>query len=108
VKSLIKISNIPIVTAVKIDEASEEQVKELDNYRKNISNYNECMLNYNRMNIASIVDDANKQYVYWTQNERKAFLKYIKSLGYNASTDGIIKVIVYDNIESISKDIIVE
>lgn len=108
VKSLIKISNIPIVTAVKIDEASEEQVNELDNYRKNISNYNECLLKYNNMDIDSIVDDANRQYVYWTQNERKAFLKYIKSLGYNASTDRIIKIIVYNNIESISKDIIVE
>ena len=60
------------------------------------------------MDIDSIVDDANRQYVYWTQNERNAFLKYIKSLGYNASTDRIIKIIVYNNIESISKDIIVE
>lgn len=107
-KSLINMGDIPKVQAVKIIEADENHIKELDHNRETISNYKECLVNYSRMDLNSIIDDANKQYIYWSQDERKAFIEYIKTLGYNDTANGALKIKVYGDVESPSSNIIVE
>lgn len=92
---LISMSNPPEIIAISIDEASEYDLGRLDKIRSNISNYEDLKIKYNSMGLDSIIENANENYICWTQAERIEYVDFIKSLGY--TDDNAVKNKVFIN-----------
>lgn len=89
----------PLLSAVNYKKASKDDIKKLDNIRKDISNYKRKKLDYRDMTLDEIIDDANISYATWTQDEIKEYIKYIKTLGYSDKHKKKSYVTLRDNIK---------
>lgn len=107
-ETLIEMGTLPKIKAISITKASNEQIDELDEYRSKISNYAECKLNYENMDINEIIEDANENYVYWTQKERNEFISFINNSDNKDEITSLLKIYTYEQNVSINDNTVVE
>lgn len=72
----------PMYNITKCNEATDNDIAELEEIRGSVSNYKLQTIKYKTMSLDEIIEDGNKSYATWTQEEIGEYLKYIKKLGY--------------------------
>lgn len=107
-ETLIEMGTLPKIKAISMTKASDEQLNELDEYRRKVSNYAECKLNYESMGINEIIEDANKNYVYWTQEERNEFISFINSIDNKDDITSLLKIYTYKQNVNINDNTVME
>ena len=83
VEPLMSMSTPPVVTEVIHSESTDNDIRNLHEYRKLISNYNSKIFEYKDMNLYDIIEDSNKNYYTWTNDEISQFKRYLEDLGYD-------------------------
>lgn len=73
----------PQVTAIKVVEATEEDIETLEKIKEKVSTYAESMLKYKDMELDEIISDANHSYGTWTQEQIKQYIEFIEEKGYS-------------------------
>ena len=79
-------NGLPLINAVSVKEASNDDIVELESVRGEVSNYNKKMAEYKSMSVDDIINDANSSYATWTQSEITKFIEYLDKLKKSSST----------------------
>lgn len=68
------------VVEVTHRNADENDLSLVESIKENRTNYYECVNNYKYMEVEDIVQDANKNYILWTDKNIDEFTKLIKKM----------------------------
>lgn len=95
VEPLMSMTEIPRITYIRHQEASEYDIIQLHKYREKISTYKECMLKYENMELDDIIIDSNNKYVIWTNTQISEFITFLYKKGYtdDYNLKSIVKII---------------